>query len=71
MAESSQVDALRKANRTAAKTQSVGLALAKVARFLPSPYRNLAFGGSVAFAGAVFAGRYLRQKTRNIERGES
>ena len=63
---SCQTDAARGAARDWCKTQWVSLLLARSARRLPSPYRQVAFGGALLVSGASLATNYLRRRRATI-----
>lgn len=65
MAESSQVNAHRKAAESVVLGSPVGAVLFRVARRLPGRLRGIATLGAVGVAGAVYVATYMRHRMQN------
>lgn len=69
--QSSQATAIHASTQEWLRGQWVSLALIRVARRLPPPYRPWAYGGVIVVSGTSLAARYAHRRWKDIARGES
>lgn len=70
-AQSSQVDAHKKAAATVIFGAPVGLMLLRAARRVPGPYRGYATLGAIGLAGVAYVVTYVRKRIQQVHAGVS
>lgn len=68
---STQASAHQRARRLAMRGAPLGLLLVRSARWMPGPYRGLAYAGALAAAGGAYAGAYLACRYHDMRAGRS